>query len=154
MRPLLVILSVLIGLLAGTSAAMLLLPAPNFYLFSLAVGALEWALWFLVAALVGLIFALVGVRGSGGLRGAAWVGLTLNLAALLIIGGVWMLALRSPLNVRSNMAAVVDAGPGAFSLATFIEGPNTAGEIEVERDVVYATVAGADLKLDVYRAPT
>jgi acetyl esterase/lipase len=153
MRPLFVILSVLIGLLVGTAAAMLLLPALNFYLFSLAVGALEWVLWFLVAALLGLLLALAGVRASGGLRGAAWVGLTLNLAALLIIGGVWILALRSPLNVRSNMPAVVDAGPGTFSLATFIQGPKTTGDIEVERDVVYATVAGADLKLDIYRAP-
>ncbi|MBA3470348.1 MAG: alpha/beta hydrolase [Herpetosiphonaceae bacterium] len=153
MRPLFVVLSVLIGLVVGTSAAMLLLPALNFYLFTLAVGALEWALWFLVAALIGLLLALVGVRSSGALRGAAWLGLVLNLAALLIIGGVWILALRSPLNVRSNMPAVVDAGPGTFSLATFIEGPKTAGEIEIERDVVYATVAGADLKLDIYRAP-
>ena len=153
MRPLFIILSLLIGLVVGLSAAMLLLPALNFYMFALAVGALEWALWFGLAALLGLLLALVGVRATGGWRGAAWLGLGLNLAALLVIAGVWILALRSPLLVRSNMPAVVDGGPGTFGLATFVQGPKTAGDIEVERDVVYATVAGADLKLDVYRAP-
>jgi hypothetical protein len=122
MRPLFIILSLLIGLVVGLSAAMLLLPALNFYMFALAVGALEWALWFGLAALLGLLLALVGVRATGGWRGAAWLGLGLNLAALLVIGGVWILALRSPLLVRSNMPAVVDGGPGTFGLATFVKG--------------------------------
>lgn len=153
MRPLFIILSLVIGLVVGTGAAMLLLPALNFYFFALALGALEWALWFLLAALIGGLLALSGLRSAGGLRVASWVGLLLNLGALATIGGVFVAALRSPPIARSNMSAVVADGPGSFSLATFVRGVQTTGDIKVKRDVVYASVAEAPLKLDVYQAP-
>ena len=154
MRPSLIIISLLIGLVVGLGAAMLLLPATNFQLFSLGIGALEWAPWVWLAALVGLVGALIGIRAqANGWRIAAGLGLLLNLAALLIIGWRFLASIQTDPRVQSNMSAVTAGGAGEFSFATFLRGNGAPRGTESERNVVYATVAGQELKLDVYTPP-
>jgi acetyl esterase/lipase len=152
MRVSAIVISVLIGLVVGLGAAMLLAPAPNFQFFSAGVGAMEWAPWFLAAGLLGLLLAMVGLRGdSGAGRVAAGAALMLNLAAFLIIGWRFATALTTPPLVRSNMPAVTAGGPGEFSLGTFLRGNGVEPGKLTQRDLTYATVAGQELKLDVYR---
>src|SRR5687768_17185251 len=106
MRAAAIVISVLIGLVVGLGAAMLVAPAPNFQFFSAGIGAMEWAPWFLVAGLLGLLLAVIGRNSGGAWRVAAWAGLILNLAAFLVIGWRFATALTTEPLVRSNMPAV------------------------------------------------
>ena len=154
MRPVLIVLSLLVGAVVGVAALMLLVRAPSFLFFALGLAALEWAPWALLVGAVGMGLAWLG-RGARAApwRRAATAGLVLNGGALAVIGAVWALALTTPPEVMTNVPGFEAVPPGAFSLGAFLSGPDvSATDVERVRDVTYASVGGEPLRMDVYRA--
>ncbi|MFD3165198.1 alpha/beta hydrolase fold domain-containing protein [Herpetosiphon sp. NSE202] len=143
-----------IVLLALVSAAMLVLPAPNFIFFQLGIAAQEWAPWFLLVLLVG-VGVLFGLAPPNGL----WrlINRLTGLVAIIsffVIAGMLVRGLLTDLRVRSNQPAVVDAGAGSFRLTQFALGDAAPQGVLREQNTVYAEVAGESLLVDIYVPPT
>jgi len=143
-----------IVLLALASAAMLVLPAPNFIFFQLGIAAQEWAPWFLLVLLVslGLLFGFAPPTGLARLLNRL-VGFGAMLS-FIVIAGMLVRGLMTDLRVRSNQPTVVAAGPGTFRLSQFALGDPAPQGLLREQNTVYAEVAGESLLVDVYVPPT
>jgi acetyl esterase/lipase len=131
----------LCGVLATLLTIWIVVPAPSFFVFQVAVGASEWSLWFGAVGLAGAgLSLLAGAAGSGR---AAWLALSLGVAA---VGLSLIPPLESWRVARENR---VELSPGQYLFGS--QDDHNAG---VERTTeTFATVEGQTLKLDVYLAP-
>ncbi|HLL13678.1 MAG TPA: alpha/beta hydrolase [Pyrinomonadaceae bacterium] len=118
----------------------IVVPAPSFSLFQVAVGASEWSLWFGALGLAGAALSLPA-RAAGSGR-AARVALLLGIVA---VG----LSLIPPLDGWR----VARANEIELSLGQYLFGSRDDQIARVERATeTFATVEGQTLKLDVYLA--
>lgn len=138
LRKVLLITAFLCGGFAALFSIWIVLPAPSFTLFQVAVGASEWSLWFGAAGLVGAVLSLLA-RAAGSGR-AAWGALLLG---LLAVG----LSSVPPLESwRVARATNVGLSPGQY-----LFGSQDGEAARVERTTeTFATIEGQTLKLDVY----
>jgi acetyl esterase/lipase len=123
-------------------ALLIVLPAPSYHLWMVAVGASEWSVWLVLAGLFSLLCgACVLVRNRG--SAAAWLGVALSLvmiacASMPIIGAY----------------KVARAEGLSLSWSRYLFGTQDAKSpfvIEEEHDVVFASPDGQPLRLDVYQ---
>jgi acetyl esterase/lipase len=130
-----------IALVLSTVALLLtvwiVVPAPHYRLWQLAVGAGEWSLWFGTLALVGVALGLIAV--SHGSRWPAWIAVAVGLIA---IG----LSLSPPL-----VSLPVGREHGAeLSLRRYLGLGESPPRI-TPREITFATVDGQPLALDLYQ---
>ncbi len=130
----------LCGGLATLLTIWIVVPAPSFSLFLVAVGASEWSLWFGLLGVAGAALSLLA-RAAGSGR-AVWLALSLGIAAVGLSSipplGSWRVA-------RENQ---IELSPGQYLFGS--QDDHNAG---VERTTeTFATVEGQTLKLDVYLA--
>lgn len=116
----------------------IVVPAPAYKFFEVAVGASEWSLWFGALGLAGAVFGLFAL--GAGARWAAWVAVSLGVAAIA-------LAMYPPLDAwrvaRENRIEL--------SLRQYLFGLKENPPARIERTTeTFATVEGQTLKLDVY----
>ena len=123
-------------------ASLIVLPAPSYYLWMVAVGVSEWSVWLLIAGLLGAICgggALLIERSSV----AARIGIALSL---------WTIVCAS---VPIVAAYKVAAREGVrLSWGRYLFGPKRALPsitINEQRAVEFASPAGHSLRLDVYQ---
>jgi len=138
LRKALLIAAFLCGGLATLFTMWIVVPAPSFTLFQVAVGASEWSLWFGAAGLAGAGLSLLA-RAAGSRR-AAWVALS---PGVLAVG----LSLIPPFAgwrvARENDIAL---SPGQY----FFGSPDNRSASVERTTETFATVEGQTLKLDVY----
>jgi acetyl esterase/lipase len=138
LRTILLITALLCGGLATLFTVWIVVPAPSFSLFEVAVGASEWSLWFGAVGLAGALLSLIARAGGSGR--AAWVALSLGVVA---VG----LSLIPPLEGWR----VARANNIELSLRQYLFGSRDDQAGRVERTTeTFATVAGQTLKLDAY----
>jgi len=143
LRKALLITAFLCGGLALLFTIWIVVPAPSFSLFQVAVGASEWSLWFGAAGLLGAGLSLLARRRAGSGR-AAWVALLMGVAA---VG----LSLIPPL----ESWRVARANNVGLSLGQYLFGSQDEHIASVERTAeTFASVGGQTLKLDVYLSPS
>ncbi|HEV2803002.1 MAG TPA: alpha/beta hydrolase [Pyrinomonadaceae bacterium] len=144
LRTALLIAAWLCGVVAALFAIWIVVPAPSFELFQVAVGASEWSLWFGAAGVLGAGLSL-SARAAG-VRRVAWV------APLLL--GVLAVVLASIPPVEAWRAA--RANDVELSLSQYLFGSRDGmAAVRVERTTeTFASVGGQTLKLDVYLAAT
>ncbi|HEV2882507.1 MAG TPA: alpha/beta hydrolase [Pyrinomonadaceae bacterium] len=131
----------LCGGLATLLTIWIVVPAPSFLVFQVAVGASEWSLWFGALGLAGAGLSLLA-RAAGSVR-AAWLALSLGVAA---VGLSLIPPLESWRVARENR---IELSAGQYLFGS--QDDHNAG---VERTTeTFATVEGQTLKLDVYLAP-
>ncbi|HEV7902534.1 MAG TPA: alpha/beta hydrolase, partial [Pyrinomonadaceae bacterium] len=116
----------------------IVVPAPSYKLFQVAVGASEWSLWFGAVGLVGVGLSLLAL--AAGSRWTAWAALSLGVAAVA-------LAMVPPLDAwrvaRENRIEL--------SLRQYFFGLGEYPGADIERtSETFASVEGQTLKLDVY----
>lgn len=117
----------------------IVVPAPSFSIFQVAVGASEWSLWFGVAGLAGAALSLSARRMAGSGR-AARVAL---LPGVVAVGLSLIPPLESWRVARENNVGL--------SLGQYLFGSTDNRIASVERTTeTFATVEGQTLKLDVY----
>ncbi len=123
-------------------AALIVLPAPSYYLWMLAVGVSEWSVWLLIAGLIGATcggVALLMERRSA----AARIGIALSL---------WTIVCACvPIVTAYNVAACEGV---RLSWSHYLFGTKRAapgGTINEQRDVEFASPEGHPLRLDVYQ---
>ncbi len=137
MRIVLLTLALLCSGFAAFVTLWIVIPALTSWLWALSVGASEWSIWF---GLFGLLGAILGVAArSAGSRWAWAVALILGVVAIVIAAVPPLQAVR-----------VARANDVSLSLARYVRGlnlPTTAPQ-----EVVFATVDGQPLALDVYQA--
>jgi acetyl esterase/lipase len=138
LRKALLIAAFLCGGLALLFTIWIVVPAPSFALFQVAVGASEWSLWFGALALAGAGLSLLARAAGNGW--AWWVALFLGVVA-------FGLSLIPPLDgwrvARDNKIEL--------SLRQHLFGSEDKQAARVERTTeTFATVEGQTLKLDVY----
>lgn len=126
--------------LAAFFTVWIVMPAPSYKLFQVAVGASEWSLWFGALGLAGVVFGLLAL--TAGARWPAWVAVALGVASVA-------LAMIPPLDAwrvaRENRIEL--------SLREYLAGSNECPLAPVERTTeTYAEVEAQTLKLDVYRS--
>lgn len=138
LRKALIITAFLCGGFATLFTVWIVVPAPSFSLFQVAVGASEWSLWFGTLGLAGAALSLPA-RAAGSGR-AAWLALLLGVVA---VG----LSLIPPL----ESWRVARANEISLSLGQYLFGSRDDENARVERTTeTFATVEGQTLKLDVY----
>jgi acetyl esterase/lipase len=124
--------------LAVLFAMWIVVPAPAYKLFQVAVGASEWSLWFGALGLAGASFGLLAL--ASGARWPAWVAVSLGVASVA-------LAMYPPLDAWR----VARENKIELSLREYLAGSNESALAPVERTTeTFATVEGQTLKLDVY----
>ena len=148
MRTLLIGLSFVISVVLITGASLLWLPALTFQFFALGLAALEWSPWFLLAALIVCVLAIISWRTHPRL---ARLSLLFGVVAALLIGQRLFVTLRTPVQIWSNMAEVSAITPPTFDLQRFVFGSTVDQPGQVQRDIVYANVDGVTLSMDVYQ---
>lgn len=124
--------------LAAFFTTWIVVPAPAYKLFEVAVGASEWSLWFGALGLAGAVF---GLRARASRAGwPAWVAVSLGVAAVA-------LAMIPPLDAWR----VARENNVELSLRQYLFGSQEDSLALVERTTeTFATVEGQTLKLDVY----
>ncbi|HEY9404417.1 MAG TPA: alpha/beta hydrolase [Pyrinomonadaceae bacterium] len=138
LRKALLITAFLCGGISMLFTIWIVVPAPSFSLFQVAVGASEWSLWFGAVGLVGAGLSL-SARAAGSGR-AVWLALSLGITA---VG----LSLIPPLDGWR----VARANEIELSLGQYLFGSRDDENVRVERATeTFATVEGQTLKLDVY----
>src|SRR4051812_41273043 len=85
MRKSLLILCWLIAAPGALLALLIILPAPSYYLWKVAVGVSEWSVWLLLAGLTSLSCGACTLR-SGRRSASAWIGITLSLVTVVCAG--------------------------------------------------------------------
>ena len=142
MRKSLLILCWSIAAPGALSALLIILPAPTYHLWMVAVGVGEWSVGLLLAGLISLACG-VGALFLGRRSASAWAGVTLSLltvaCAAVPVVEAYGVAARRGLSL-SWSRYLFGAGP-ADALAT----------IDVRRDVEFAAPDGHPLRLDVYQ---
>ncbi|HZH30882.1 MAG TPA: alpha/beta hydrolase [Pyrinomonadaceae bacterium] len=140
LRTALLVAAFLCGGVALLLTVWIVLPAPSYALFKVAVGAGEWSLWCGAAGMAGAGLSLAARAGGSGR--AAWVAFIAGIAAVA-------LSLIPPL----ESWRVARANNIGLSLGQYLFGSRKDGAARVERTTeTFATVEGQTLKLDVYRA--
>jgi acetyl esterase/lipase len=130
----------LCGGIATLLTIWIVVPAPSFLVFQVAVGGSEWSLWFGALGLSGAALSLLA-RAAGSGR-AAWLALSFGVVA---VGLSSIPPLESWRVARANNIEL--------SLGQYLFGSREDGAARVERTTeTFATVEGQTLKLDVYRA--
>jgi acetyl esterase/lipase len=124
--------------LAAFFTIWIVVPAPAYKLFEVAVGASEWSLWFGALGLAGAALSLLAL--AAGSRWPAWVALSLGVAAVALASipplDAWRVA-------RENRIEL--------SLREYLSGSSKSPLASVERTTeTFAAVEGQTLKLDVY----
>ena len=140
----------------------IILPAPNMFLLTLAVGAPEVSPWLLLLNLLFLLLSFLYIRR----RKIQRLVCIFSLIGLLICG--WML-LNIP-STQMQMAKAMKQGLGAnyleqipiqvsakmqtepFNLVNFFWGISL-GKIRHQKDILFASPAGFPLKMEVYQPP-
>jgi acetyl esterase/lipase len=142
LRLTLVTLALLCSTLAVFITIWIVIPAPAYRFFEVAVGASEWSLWFGALGLAGAALGLLAL--AAGSRWPAWLALSLGVAA---VG----LAMIPPLDAWR----VARANKIELSVRGYLFGsPAKDAPASVERTTeTYAVAAGQTLKLDVYLSP-
>lgn len=132
----LIVPALLLSALSVFVTIWIVLPAPHYRLWQLAVGAGEWSLWFGLLALLGV--ALGGIAMSHGWRWPAWIAIGMGLIAL-------GLSLVPPL-----VALPVARARGAeLSLRQYLQGSESVPQV-TPQEITYATAEGQPLQLDYY----
>src|SRR3954468_20296761 len=85
MRKSLLILCWLIAAPGALLALLIILPAPSYYLWKVAVGVSEWSVWLLLAGLTSLLCGACTLR-SGRRNASAWICITLSLVSVVCAG--------------------------------------------------------------------
>lgn len=134
-----------LALVCSTCAAFftvwIVMPAPSYRLFQVAVGASEWSLWFGALGLAGAALGLLAL--AAGSRWPAWLAMSLGVTA---VG----LAMIPPLDAWR----VARANKIELSLGRYLFGSQADSPAAIERTTeTYATVEGQTLKLAVYLSP-
>lgn len=128
------------GGLAVFFTVWIVVPAPSYLIFQVAVGASEWSLWFGGLALAGALLSLCAL--AAGSRGAAWVALSLGVTGVALASfpslDAWRVA-------RENRVEL--------SLREYFFGgwQNSNGAVERTSET-FASVEGQTLKLDIYQS--
>lgn len=137
-RLLLVTSALLCSGLAACFTVWIVLPAPSYKFFQVAVGASEWSLWFGALGLAGAGLSLLAL--AAGSRWPAWVALSLGVAGVV-------LAMIPPLDAWR----VARENKIELSLRQYLFGLPENPPASIERtSETFATVEGQTLKLDVY----
>ncbi len=142
MRKSLLILCWLIAAPGVLLALLIVLPAPSYYLWMVAVGISEWSVWLLFAGLISLlcgVCALLIARRSKTARVGIALSLVMMACASVPVIEAYRIAARRGLSL-------------SFSRNLF--GAKQAGErvlIDVQSDVEFASPEGHALRLDVYQ---
>lgn len=132
--------SLLCGGLATFLTIWIIIPAPAYRLFEVAVGASEWSLWFGAVGLAGAALSLLAL--TAGSRWPAWLALSLGVAAVA-------LAMIPPLNAWH----VARENKIELSLRQYLFGSRESSPVSIERtNATFAIVEGQTLKLDVYQS--
>jgi len=141
-RKILLSAAFLCGGLAALLTIWIVVPAPSYTLFEVAVGASEWSLWFGAMGLAGAVLSLLA-RAAGSGR-AVWAALSLGVAAMALSSIPPLDGLR-----------VARANNTELSLRQYLFGSPSEHGARVERTTeTFATVAGQTLKLDAYLSPS
>ena len=119
----------------------IVVPAPTYRLWQVAVGASEWSLWFGVLGVLGAELAAVTLAAVGS-RAWAWLALGLGCSALV-------LALVPPFQAWP----LARANGVELSLRRYLPGSNGSRTAAHPLTVTFATVEGQPLDLDVYLPP-
>ncbi|HEX8458821.1 MAG TPA: alpha/beta hydrolase [Pyrinomonadaceae bacterium] len=144
LRTALLIAAWLCGVAAALLTVWIVVPAPSFALFQVAVGASEWSLWFGAVGVLGACLSLLA-RGAGARRVGAWIA-PLSLGVLAV-----GLALIPPFEAW-RAARANDVG---LSLGQYLFGARSGAASRVERRTeTFAAVEGQTLKVDVYLPAT
>ncbi|MEH2179634.1 alpha/beta hydrolase [Nostoc sp.] len=143
-------------------SAWIILPAPNMFLLTLAVGAPEVSPWLLLFNLLFLLLSLFYIRH----RQLQRLVCIFSLIGLLICG--WVLV-NIP-STQMQMAKAMKQGLGAiyleqippkvrakmqtypFNLVNFFQGI-TLGKTRHQKDILFASPGGVSLKMEVYQPP-
>jgi acetyl esterase/lipase len=136
MSRLLITLALPFSVVALFMLIWIVVPAPHYRLWQLAVGAGEWSLWFGLLALLGVALGVIAM--SHGWRWPAWSAIGVGLIA---IG----LSLVPPL----VSLPVARAHGAELSLRQYFLGGESLPDVTV-REITFATVAGQPLRLDHY----
>ncbi|MEH2080115.1 MAG: alpha/beta hydrolase [Nostoc sp.] len=160
-----IFLSLLVLLLCFASlflSAWIILPAPNMFLLTLAVGAPEVSPWLLLLNLLFLLLSLFYICR----RQLQRLVCVFSLIGLLICG--WVLV-NIP-STQMQMAKVMKQGLGAnyleqipsqvrakmqtypFNLVNFFRGI-ALGKMRYQKDILFASPGGLSLKMEVYQPP-
>lgn len=142
MRKFLLILCWSVAVPCVLSALLIILPAPSYYLWMVAVGASEWSVWILLAGLISLVCG--GCALFIGRRSAwAWGGITLSTVTVVCAS-------------VPNLAAYRTAAHRGVSLSWsryFLgaEQSDALVMVVVQPDVEFTAPSGHPLRLDVYQ---
>lgn len=121
---------------------LIILPAPSYHLWMVAVVVSEWSVWLVLAGLISIVCAasvVIKYRRSA----SAWVGLTLGLA---------MVACATTLVIEAHRVARQEGVGLSWSRYLFGARDTTAAlAVEEQHDVIFASPDGHPLRLDVYQ---
>jgi len=135
------VLALLCSAVAFLFTVWIILPAPHYRLFEVAVAASEWSLWFGLLALAGVCLTLPTLFAKGG-TAVAWLAVVCGVAAIA-------LSLVPPLSAL-RVARENDLD---LSLRQYFSGVNAAKSEGISRQTrTYAAPGGRALDLDVYRS--
>jgi acetyl esterase/lipase len=139
LRRLLNALALLCGIVAFLLTIWIVVPAPHYQLWLIAVGASEWSLWLGLLGAAGLCFSIFA-RAAGASRRPSRIALILGSLSVL-------LSLYPPLTAwREARARNL-----SLSLSRYVSGTKTGASVKhAPQTFTYATVDAHELKLDAY----
>ncbi len=121
-------------------ATWIVVPGPIYRLFMLSVAGKEFSLWFSLTSLIGIVLGIVALRNGSHVAGI-----------IAIICGVIALFLTAIPTLQARSVAQQEHVPLSLGRYFFGTGQSTLA-LNVTRDVTYAEVDGATLRLDVYQS--
>ena len=131
------------ALVFGAGSLLLLLltviPITVYRLWPLSLGAIELSLWFGIAGLLGVVLGVVTLR-----EGSTAVGSAALISGVLAFG----LGIIPPM--RAHAAANREAVP-LSATDYFLGWRRSHPAVEVQRDIVFGTIDGEPLRLDLYQ---
>ncbi len=140
LRLTLVGVALLCSALAFLLAVLIIVPAPAYRLWQVAVVVSEWSLWVGLLGGLGAVLGLVAVK-----QGTRW-------GRLAIAQGLLAVAIASVPSLQAQQIA--RANNINLSLSEYLVGLDDSAASPAFETVTYATVAGQPLKLDVFRSRT
>lgn len=133
-----VLAGLLLSLLALSIMLCSVLPSFNSTIWMISIAAAELSFWFGLAGLLGAAVGLWTVRWGHHMLGIATIATGLAAVSLGAIPAVQAMRVAAAEGMRLSLGRVL-LGPGALPA------------VEERRDIVYATVDGTPLRLDLYR---
>ncbi len=128
----------LIALPSVLLTLLIVLPAPIYQLWLVAVGVSEWSVWFVVLGIVALISGLLAMR-----QGQIGASLPMLLSMVTIV-----LALLPVVTAQQ----VANRAGGRLSLVRYVVGYRASKRLLEEHDILFTTANSQPLKLDMYRS--